>query len=102
LVLISSAYAEEKTKGGPKHNLEAVFKKLDTDNDGQLSMDEFKKLADLGKGKLKEKPGLLVKMFHRLDTNKDGSLSLAEFKKLGELRHRKGNKGAGKSEESEQ
>ena len=90
--------AGDGDKAKPKRNPEMLFKKLDTNNDGKLTLDEFKKLGELRKGKENGKGGgkMLDKLFQRLDADKDGTLSLAEFKKIGELR---GKKGAKKTED---
>jgi Ca2+-binding EF-hand superfamily protein len=68
---------------------EMLFKKLDTNDDGSLSLEEFKKFGEMGKGKLAEHPEVLEKMFKKLDADNDGKLSLEEFKKIGELRKKK-------------
>ena len=68
---------------------EMLFKKLDANSDGSLSLEEFKKFGEMGKGKLAEHPEMLEKMFKKLDTDNDGKLSLEEFKKIGELRKKK-------------
>lgn len=61
-----------------------MFEKLDADKDGSITKDEFKKVAEMGKGKgkgkLADKPELLTKLFEKLDANKDGKLSKDEFK----------------------
>jgi len=81
-----------KKKGG---DLEAMFKKLDTDNDGKLSAAEFSKIELKKKkdGQAPKNPGKAAKkidaIFKKLDTNKDGSLSLEEFKKLNEVKKEK-------------
>lgn len=69
---------EEAPKGPPKGkrpNPEAIFKKLDTDNDKALSEDEFK-AGPMGK----RDPERAAKVFKKSDTDNNGSLSLKEFK----------------------
>ena len=80
---------------------EALFKKLDTNNDGKLSRDEFKKFVEMmaqKSEKLKDKPELIDKvvdrLFEKLDANGDGFISKDEFKKIRELREQLG-KGKG-------
>jgi len=48
----------------------ATFQDLDTNRDGQISLDEAKKAPEVSKG------------FVRADTNKDGKLDAAEFSAL--------------------
>jgi Ca2+-binding EF-hand superfamily protein len=76
-MLLSSAGAQEQKKG--TFDIDAIFKKLDTNNDGKLSKDEFLKLADLfkDKGKAREK---LTKAFEKFDTEKMG-LTKVQFRK---------------------
>ena len=74
--------ADDGAKG--KRDAGAMFKRLDANSDGKITPDEFKKLAEAGKGRLKDKPELLDRMFKRLDANNDGSLSADELKKFGE------------------
>src|SRR5262245_19006593 len=81
--------AKGKKKGG---DLAAVFKKLDTNNDGKLSLAEFSKFEHKKKkeGQAAKNPAKgnkkLEAMFAKLDTNKDGFVSLDEFKKIGDLK----------------
>jgi len=74
-------------------DLDAAFKKLDMNNDGKLSKDEFAKVSEKTKKKKKavdaakvakkatKSKGEIDEAFTKLATDKDGSLSLEEFKK---------------------
>jgi len=80
----SMAFAQEKPKGpagpggpgkGERPPPEAIFKKLDTNGDGAISLEEFKASP---RGKMD--PTKAEEIFKKIDTNGDGSLSLEEFK----------------------
>lgn len=89
ILALGTAEADNKAEGKKGKSLEVLFKKLDTNNDGKLSKDEFKKIADLGPGgRLKDKPELVDKIFEKLDADGDGFISQEEFKKLAELREK--------------
>jgi Ca2+-binding EF-hand superfamily protein len=99
----SPAFADDKPKGdkpkGKHPDPEALFKRLDADNDGKISKEEFAKFADIVREKAKEKGKgknangrAADAIFNRLDTNGDGYLSLEEFKKLSEIRQKKKDK----------
>lgn len=95
LVSLATARADEedtpkKGKFGKNKGivLDKVFEKLDTNGDGKISKEEFKKFAE---NSAKGKGGQLgERLFDRLDTNSDGYLSKDEFKKLDELRDKIG------------
>ena len=83
----SQAPGGDGGKGKKRMDLKATFKKLDTNNDGKLSKDEFHKFQ-VGKkedGKTKR----LDKLFDTLDKNNDGYLSMEEFEKVKEHRKKK-------------
>jgi len=84
--LVGEAAAEDKKPEKKKRDVEAVFKKLDADSDGKLTVAEFKGKK---KGKALERA---EKIFARLDKDKNGSVSLEEFKNRG--KKPKKNKGA--------
>ena len=56
--------------------LDAEFKKLDRDNSGQLSLEEFRSGAA---ARMAQLPAAALQ---RLDANKDGKVSPAEYKAL--------------------
>ena len=61
----------ERKKGDP----EAMFKKLDADSNGGVSLEEFK-----ASPRAKKNPAKADEAFKKRDTNNDGSLSLDELK----------------------
>lgn len=91
------ANAKKPTKANnAAAKVEALFKKLDVNNDGKLSKDEFAKIASerkknkkttaplafvVKKGATKKGASKLDAVFTRFDANQDGFLSLDEFKK---------------------
>src|SRR5437016_5712150 len=74
----------DEPKQPPQRDPEEIFKLGDTNKDGKLSKDEFKKLVG-NRPRFKDNPEIIDRVFDRLDTNKDGFLSLEEFKKFGTL-----------------
>ena len=76
-LVLSSAAAQETRKG--KFDAEAIFKKLDANNDGKLQKDEFLKLADRTKDKERAREKL-VATFTMIDAEKVGYLSREQFR----------------------
>ena len=76
-LMMGGAAAQDTKKG--KLDVEAIFKKLDTNNDGKLQKDEFLKMADRFKDKEKAREKLKM-TFEKLDTDKTG-LSIEQFRK---------------------
>jgi hypothetical protein len=73
--------------------LNKMFEKMDTDGDGKISKEEFKKFftqarqgKGKGQGKGKRRGQFADRLFAKLDTNGDGYLSKDELKKLPEMR----------------
>ncbi|MCL4201627.1 MAG: serine hydrolase [Pirellulaceae bacterium] len=64
----------------------ALFEHLDTDRDGKVSKEEFRKLASLGQGRLRGRPELVESLYEQLDTDRSGTLSEEEFRGLARLR----------------
>ena len=72
----AEAPAATQPEGAKKHATpEEQFKKLDTNNDGAVSLEEFK-----ASGHAKKDPAKAEEMFKKMDTDGNGSLSLEEFK----------------------
>jgi len=61
----------EKRRGNP----EEAFKKIDTNSDSGITLEEFK-----ASPRGQKDPAKAEQMFGRRDTNKDGKLDLEEFK----------------------
>ena len=68
-ILITSVSAQDTTTRG-KLDIDAIFKKLDTNNDGLLSKDEFVKLADRFKDKEKARAAKLTTGVRRADRSR--------------------------------
>jgi hypothetical protein len=75
--LLSGVHAQDTKKG--KLDAEAIFRKLDEDNDGKLSKKEFLKLADNFKNRDKAREKLTA-AFEKFDTDKMG-LTQEQFRK---------------------
>ena len=75
-LLLGSAGAQEQKKG--TFDIDAIFKKLDTNSDGKLSKDEFLKLADHYKDKQKAREKLAL-VFDKIDP-KNAGISKEQFR----------------------
>jgi Ca2+-binding EF-hand superfamily protein len=84
-LLMGGAEAQDTKKS--KLDVDAIFKKLDTNNDGRLQRDEFLKMAERFKEKDKAREKLTM-TFEKLDTDKKG-LSIEQFRKYLESRTKK-------------
>jgi Ca2+-binding EF-hand superfamily protein len=88
MVALGSARADEdgKKKAKTKAGVEALFKKLDANNDGRLSKAELLKIGDKLREKLGDKKAAkieerLTQAFDRFDADKKG-LTLDQFHEL--------------------
>lgn len=65
----------EGKPGKGKHNPEEIFKKMDANNDGFVSKDEF-----MASPRAKENPEKGAEKFNKLDAKGAGKITLEEFK----------------------
>ena len=87
-IAASLSYGEEPAAKPDKHkapNPEAIFKKLDANSDGSVSLDEFK-----ASPRGQKDPAKAEAAFKKLDADSNGSLSLDEFKAGGPKKDGKG------------
>ena len=75
-IVLSSAHAGDTKKA--KLDADAIFTKLDANNDGILNKTEFLKLADQFKDKAKARAKLTI-VYEQIDPDNTG-LSKAQFK----------------------
>ena len=82
-LLLATADAQDTTKKG-KLDFDAIFKKLDINNDGFLSKDEFVKLADNFKNKDQARKKL-ADTYGMIDKDMKGLLSKDQFRSYLEI-----------------
>ena len=87
LSLLSTPAMAGGGKGKKKMDPAEEFKKLDTNNDGKLSKEEFEKFERARKKANETKKA--ANQFNHLDSNNDGFISLEEFRKAFEHRGKK-------------
>jgi Ca2+-binding EF-hand superfamily protein len=90
-VSVTVAWGQDEKAGeehGPRRTPEEMLKKLDTNNDGKISLDEWK----AGPRSQKD-PARAQEMFTKLDANHDGFITLDELKAMAQHHHEHGKKG---------
>jgi Ca2+-binding EF-hand superfamily protein len=73
---LGHAHGQDKK---PKLDIDAIFKKLDTNNDGKLQKDEFLKMAERYKDQVKAREKLTM-VFAKIDEKSVGYLSKEQFR----------------------
>jgi Ca2+-binding EF-hand superfamily protein len=93
-VSLTVAWGQDE-KAGEEHehakrSPEEILKKLDTNNDGKISLDEWK-----ASPRNQKDPARAQEMFNKLDANHDGFITLEELKAhpMGQHHHEHGEKG---------
>jgi Ca2+-binding EF-hand superfamily protein len=66
---------EKKGEDHPKRSPEKIMKKLDTNSDGKISLEEWK-----ASPRHQKDPAKAEELFKTMDTNKDGFISMDELK----------------------
>ena len=84
VLLVPSARAEDSI---PEKDIDAIFRKLDTNKDGRLSKDEFLKIADRFRDRDRAR-SQLGQTFDKLDPTNQG-LTRDQFRMFAEVRHKK-------------
>ncbi|MBL8822673.1 MAG: EF-hand domain-containing protein [Planctomycetia bacterium] len=91
LLFCAPGMAQDEKKKRQQATPEETFKKMDADNDGKVTKEEWKKYvdSDARMQKAVEKDAEFAsKMFDRMDSDKDGKVTLDEYKKFREAQGR--------------
>lgn len=83
LMLATGLALGQPSRTAQRPPLEAIYRGLDTNRDGNLSPEEFAGVSRFSP-RLKDKPEQVETAFQQMDVNTDGRISLDEFRKFGE------------------
>jgi Ca2+-binding EF-hand superfamily protein len=81
LALCAFSFANAQEKKREKPSPEKVFKRIDADKNGEISLEEFK----AKKMKDESKEAMMEKRFAKMDADGNKSLSMVEMKKAMEI-----------------
>jgi Ca2+-binding EF-hand superfamily protein len=85
MILAAADAGGQGDKKGDKLNSEEIFKKLDTNNDGKLSKEEYLKILNAMPEEKREKARPFMEKAYEKVTMGSGAMTLDQFKKLREF-----------------